>query len=56
MTSIRDIPYEDVKEFLISNNRNVPDHIDKAYDRVFRLLKNTKFKGTKNYKIYNISN
>ena len=41
MTSIRDIPYVDIKEFLLSNNKNY-DNEDDAYNKALLLLKDRK--------------
>ena len=44
MTTIRDIPYEDIKIFLDANNKNIRDK-DDAYDQALKLLKNKKAVG-----------
>jgi len=44
MTSIRDIPYEDVKIFLDANGKKYKNK-DEAYDLAFDLLNDTKSKG-----------
>ena len=44
MTSIYDIPYEDIKIFLLSNNKNFLDK-DDAYNQTKILLKDKKSKG-----------
>ena len=46
MTSIYDIPYKDIKEFLLANNsRYVFENEDDAYDKALLLLKNKNSKG-----------
>jgi hypothetical protein len=42
MTSIYDIPYEDIKIFLLANNKNIGEFIDDAYNKALILLKNGK--------------
>jgi len=44
MTSIYDIPYEDIKEFLLANNKFLNDK-DDAYNKALILLKDKKSKG-----------
>ena len=44
MTSIYDIPYEDIKEFLLANNKNFQNKND-AYKRASVLLKDKKARG-----------
>ena len=39
MTSIRDIPFEDIKKFLVANHQNYTND-DNAYDQAFILLQN----------------
>jgi len=45
MTSIRDIPFEDIKSFLSGNGIGIPKNIDNAYKTAFDLMnnKNVKF-------------
>jgi len=38
MTSIRDIPYQDIKIFLVANDKSFKDK-DDAYDKILKLLK-----------------
>ena len=42
MTSIRDIPYEDIKSFLSDNKVGIPKNIDNAYKTAFDLMKSGK--------------
>ena len=44
MTSIYDVPYEDIKKFLLSNNEKF-NNKDDAYNKATVLLKNKKSKG-----------
>jgi len=44
MTSIYDIPYEDIQKFLLANNQNFEDEKD-AYDKALLLLKDKNAKG-----------
>ena len=44
MTSIYDIPYEDIKIFLLANNINIENE-NKDYDKALDLLKDKKSKG-----------
>ena len=44
MTSIYNIPYEDIKEFLLANNINIENE-NKDYNKVPILLKDKKSKG-----------
>ena len=39
MADITDVPYEDVKLFLINNNQKVPKSKKQAYDSLFKLIK-----------------
>lgn len=41
MTSIYDVPYEDIQEFLLANNKSYTNEID-AYNKALVLLKNKK--------------
>ena len=41
MTSIYDIPYEDIEEFLLANNKNYVNE-DDAYNKALELLKDKK--------------
>jgi len=44
MTSVYDIPYEDIKKFLLANNKNWHNE-NEAYQTAFDLLKDKKSKG-----------
>lgn len=44
MTSIRDIPYEDIEKFLLANNKNWNNE-NEAYETSFDLLKNKNARG-----------
>ena len=44
MTSIYDVPYEDIQKFLLANNENIRNQND-AYDVALELLKDKKVKG-----------
>jgi len=44
MTSIRDIPLEDIKNFLSENKVGIPKNIDNAYKTAFDLMKSAKAK------------
>jgi len=44
MTSIYDVPYEDIQKFLLVNNKNYIDK-DDAYDKTLTLLKDKNSKG-----------
>lgn len=44
MTSIYDIPYKDIKMFLLTNNKNI-NNKDIDYKQVLTLLKNKESKG-----------
>ena len=45
MTSIYDIPYEDIEIFLNANNEKIPNNINKAYNNAFKLIKDKNSKG-----------
>lgn len=42
MTSITDIPIEDIKLFLSGKNISIPDNIDIMYDIAWNLIKQGK--------------
>lgn len=44
MTSIKDIPFEDIKSFLSNNNIGIPKNVDNAYKTTFDLMKSGKAK------------
>ena len=45
MADITDVPYLDVRGFILANNKIIPDNKKSAYDLAFSLLKNIKSKG-----------